>query len=67
MKTLRDIQTETFKHFRHAVEVAGLAELYALEKKIERHYNAQTLTQHAFSRLDVRIMERIAQGEAFTS
>ena len=60
-KTISEIRRETAKHFTKAVNRAGLAELYSLEKKITRHYNAGTLSQADFRRLDVLIMEEIAR------
>ncbi len=54
-------QNEVSKHFTDRINKAGLAELEAIAKSIERHYNAGTLTVSDFARLDVRVMEQIAR------
>jgi len=55
------LETETFMHLLEKVQTAGLSELYALEKRIDRHFNAGTLSPEGFSTLDVLIMEEIAR------
>ena len=61
MKNIKDIQKETYNHFLKLIAAAGLAELYALDKRITRHYNAQTLSERGLEELDVLIMEQIAR------
>jgi len=54
-------QFETERTFRKLIKQAsGKDELLALDKRIERHYNNETLSTKGFMRLDVRIMERLA-------
>jgi len=58
-------QFETERTFRKLIKQAsGKDELLALDKRIERHYNNGTLSAKGFMRLDVRIMERLANEEA---
>ena len=61
MKTEKKIQSETAKHFKEQVSLAGLAELYALEKRIERHFNAGTLSVKDFATLDDSIVYEISR------
>tara|TARA_R110000803_G_scaffold43061_6_gene92194 strand:- start:12677 stop:12955 length:279 start_codon:yes stop_codon:yes gene_type:complete len=61
MKTEKQIQSETAKHFKEQVSLAGLAELYALEKKIDRHFNAGTLSVKDFATLDESIVYAISR------
>jgi len=58
MKTEKKIQSETAKHFKEQVSLAGLAELYALEKRIERHFNAGTLSVKDFATLADQLFMR---------
>ena len=55
------LETETFMHLLEKVQTAGLSELYALEKRVDRHFNAGTLSPEGFSHLDVLIMKEIAR------
>jgi hypothetical protein len=61
MKTEKQIQNETARHFKEQVSKAGLSELYALEKRIERHFNAGTLSVKDFATLDDSIVCAISQ------
>jgi len=58
MKTEKQIQKETAKHFEEQVSKAGLSELYALEKRIERHFNAGTLSVKDFATLATQLLMR---------
>ena len=58
MKTEKQIQNETARHFEEQVSLAGLAELYALEKRIERHFNAGTLSVKDFATLADQLFMR---------
>ena len=61
MKTEKQIQKETAKHFEEQVSKAGLSELYVLEKRIERHFNAGTLSVKDFATLDDSIVYEISR------
>lgn len=61
MENIKDIQKETYNHFLKLIKAAGLAELHALEKRLTRHYNAQTLSEKGLGKLDTLIMEQIAR------
>lgn len=61
IEVTKQTQIETAKYFTDKINKAGLAELYVLEKRLERHYNAGTLTVSSFARLDARAMEEIAR------
>jgi len=61
------LETETFLHLLEKVKTAGLSELHALEKRIDRHFNAGTLSPEGFSALDLLIMEEIARFDSLTS
>ena len=65
--SIKDIQKETSKHFTSAIRSAGLAELHAIDKKLDRHYNAGTLTQSDYARHTVRVMEQMAKYECIQS
>ena len=54
------VQVETFIDLLGAVKAASLSELYKLEKRVDRHFNAGTLSLEGFFVLDVLIMEEIA-------
>ena len=60
------LETETFMHLLEKVQTAGLSELYALEKRVDRHFNAGTLSPEGFSTLDVLIMGEIARFDSLT-
>jgi hypothetical protein len=55
-------QKQVADHYLKAIESAGLAELYAIAKKIERHYNNGTLSATDLSKLDGLVMEQIAKS-----
>lgn len=59
MKT--ETQKETSRHFTQAINKAGLAELHAIDKRLDRHYNAGTLAQSDYGRLTVKVMEELAR------
>ena len=57
----KEFQEETYRALLYKVREAGLSELYALEKKITRHYNNGTINERQLSKLDCMIMEEIAR------
>ena len=57
----KEVKEETYRALLYKVREAGLAELYALEKKITRHYNNGTINERHLSKLDSMIMEEIAR------
>jgi hypothetical protein len=59
----KEIQEETCRALVYKVREADLSELYALEKKITRHYNNGTISERHLSKLDCMIMEEIARFE----
>ena len=61
------IENETFIQLLEKVKAAGLSELHALEKRIDRHFNAGTLSPEGFCALDVLIMEEIARFDLLTT
>ena len=61
------LETETFIQLLEEIKKAGLSELHALEKRIDRHFNAGTLSPEGFCALDALIMEEIAHFESLTS
>lgn len=58
---LKQTQKDVAKHYARKIDLAGLAELHAIEKKIERHYQNGTLSTSDFGKLDVKVMEEIAR------
>ena len=61
------LETETFIQLLEEIKKAGLSELHALEKRIDRHFNAGTLSPEGFCALDSLIMEEMAHFESLTS
>jgi len=61
------LETETFIQLLEKIKKAGLSELHALEKRIDRHFNAGTLSPEGFCALDALIMEEMARFESLTS
>jgi hypothetical protein len=61
------LETETFVQLLEKIKTAGLSELHALEKRIDRHFNAGTLSPEGFCALDLLIMEEIAHFDSLTS
>ena len=61
------LENETFIQLLEKVKAAGLSELHALEKRIDRHFNAGTLSPEGFCALDVLIMEEIARFDSLTT
>lgn len=61
MKELKEVQRETAEIFRDKIKLAGLDELHAIEKRLVRHYNAGTLNQADFTKLDMMCFNRIAR------
>lgn len=59
----KHVQKEVCDILRKRIKGAGLAQLYALEKKIDRHYNNGTLSAKQYGDLDVLIMQKIAMAE----
>ena len=62
-KTIKKVQSETAKFFTDAIESAGLAELHAIDKRIDKHYHAGTLSKSQFGKLAISIMENVAKFE----
>ena len=58
---LKQTQKDVAKHYARKIDLAGLAELEAIDKKIERHYNNGTLSAEDFGKLSVRTMEEICR------
>ena len=61
------LENETFIQLLEKIKAAGLSELHALEKRIDRHFNAGTLSPEGFCALDVLIMEEIARFDSLTT
>jgi hypothetical protein len=58
---ITETQKEVSKILTQKVNAAGLAELEALDKKIDRHFNAGTLHISDYKRLTVKVMQEIAR------
>jgi len=58
---LKQTQKDVAKHYARKIDLAGLAELHAIEGKITRHYANGTLSAEDFGKLDVKVMEEIAR------
>jgi len=58
---LKQTQKDVAKHYEKKINLAGLAELHAIEKKITRHYENGTLSASGFCKLDVKVMKEIAR------
>ena len=58
---LKQTQKDVAKHYEKKINLAGLAELHAIEKKITRHYENGTLSASDLGKLDVKVMEEIAR------
>jgi hypothetical protein len=67
MKSQPQIQAETLIHLAEKTLSASLSELRVLDKRIERHFNAGTLSPKGFCALDALIMEEMARLESLTS
>jgi len=67
MKTQEQIQAETLIHFAEKTVSASPSELRVLGKRIDRHFNAGTLSPRGFCALDLLIMEEIARFDSLTS
>jgi len=61
------LESETFVQLLEKVKAASLSDLHALEKRIDRHFNAGTLSPEGFCALDLLIMEEIARFDSLTS
>jgi hypothetical protein len=61
------LENETFIQLLEKIKGAGLSELHALEKRIDRHFNAGTLSPEGFCALDVLIMEEITRFDSLTT
>ena len=61
------LETETFIQLLEKIKAASLSELHAFEKRIDRHFNAGTLSPEGFCALDLLIMEEIARFDSLTS
>ena len=62
MKTLKQgDQREVARHFRRKIRLAGLAELEAIDRKLQRHYNAGTLSVEDYRALSIKPMEEISK------
>ena len=60
---LKETQKDVAKHYARKIDLAGLAELEAIDKKIERHYQNCTLSAEYYGKLSVRTMEEICRFE----
>tara|TARA_R100000353_G_scaffold136349_1_gene96802 strand:- start:46 stop:273 length:228 start_codon:yes stop_codon:yes gene_type:complete len=58
---LKQTQEDVAKHYARKIDLAGLAELHAIEEKITRHYANGTLSVEDFGKLDVKVMKEIAR------
>lgn len=59
----KHVQKEVYDILRKRIKEAGLAQLYALENKIDRHYNNGTLSVNQYGDLDVLIIQKIVKAE----
>ena len=57
----KETQKEVARHYARKIDLAGLAELEAIDKKIARHYQNGTLSAEDFGKLSVRTMEEICK------
>ena len=60
------INKDVKKYFTNAVETAGLAELEALDKKLDRHYNAGTIETSDYRTLTIAIFEKLCKFDCLT-
>jgi hypothetical protein len=60
MKTQEQIQAETLIYFAEKTVSASLSELRVLDKRIDRHFNAGTLSPKGFASLSGLIMVEMA-------
>lgn len=58
---LKETQKDVARHYARKIDLAGLAELEAIDKKIERHYQNGTLSAEDYGKLCVRTMEEICR------
>tara|TARA_Y100001973_G_scaffold86082_1_gene128694 strand:- start:2650 stop:2853 length:204 start_codon:yes stop_codon:yes gene_type:complete len=58
---LKQTQKDVAAHYTRKIDLAGLAELHAIEEKITRHYANGTLSDEDFGKLCVRTMEEICR------
>ena len=66
MTTQAKIQAETLIQFAEKILSASPSELRVLDKRIDRHFNAGTLSVKGFSSLSVLIMEESARFDSLT-
>jgi hypothetical protein len=68
MKTMKIPYTneEVKEYFTNAIKTAGLSELEALDKKLDRHYNAGTIKASDYRSLTFAIFEEICRFDCLT-
>jgi len=58
--------SDTYKAFQERIDCAGYAELKALEKRVDLHYELGTLTVSEYRKLDTRIFKEVARFDCLT-
>ena len=63
---MKEMNKEVADHFTSAVQTADCAELFALDKTLDRHYDAGTIETSDYRRLTIAIFEKLCKFDCLS-